>query len=184
MKIFLDMDGVLVNMLDSIMEFHNKRILNWPKGCYNLAAPFDMTKAEIFDPLDQDFWANLPWTCDGRDILDTCIAVVGIYNICLITEPTHSASANGKIQWIKREIPGIDYIITNKKAHCAGPRNILIDDCDTNIDEWDGPSILVPKVWNSEHVRSDIINIPALICQKLMECEILFKEPQDGQRKV
>ena len=159
MKIYLDMDGVLVDWLGGVERLHNISLTPYPcPGSWHCIEYLGLNTPEFWNKLDREFYANLHWTEDGHKILATCINAVGKENICFCTSCTlQGGCAAGKIDWLQREIPELsrNYAIVPHKHFCSGPNRILIDDGDHNILEWNGPSILIPRIWNSGYKNLD-----------------------------
>lgn len=147
LKLFLDMDDVLVDLNGAILERFGKNFHEYTN--------------EMFGEIDADFWANLSWCSLGNEILDSCVRKFGESNICLLTAPSnHHGCFDGKMEWIKRNIPTfIDRVLVGKpKYFCAGLNGVLIDDLDKNIidfESWGGRGILYPQPWNT---KSEILN--------------------------
>ena len=88
---------------------------------------------------DEDFWTNLPWMPEGKEIWDS----IKDYNPTILTSPMDQngcpESIFGKQKWIKREL-GLDInkrvIFSHDKYEHAvrgGVIGVLIDDYDKNI---------------------------------------------------
>ncbi len=157
MKLFLDMDGVLVNFNKGIHDAFNKPYdyatlsskwtfwNDWPN------VTFDM----VDDACTHEFWAELPWMHDGEEIFELAIGYFDFNDIYLLTSPMPNlGSPSGKWDWVARNLAGLkkQTIITNvDKGLFAGPDCVLIDDKNENIDAFraaGGRAILVPRPWN------------------------------------
>lgn len=152
MHVFLDMDGVIVDWTKAAMEFHG---LNYPQypcpGRWDWVGHLGLSPKVFWKPLSREFYANLPWTEDGPEILKIIVDTVGWDNITILTSPIlQGGCAAGKIDWLQREIPELDrqFLIGPQKHLLASPNNVLIDDAQHNIAKWNGPRILVPRIWN------------------------------------
>jgi 5'(3')-deoxyribonucleotidase len=155
MRVFLDMDGVLVNFNKGTFEafglnydYHHPALNEW---CYYKY--FGISFEKFNAVCDINFWANLEWMHDGKQILDEIASRFG--NIYLLTTPMpHPGSGTGKILWIEKHLPRYAKrtIITQASKHIlAGPDCLLIDDKDENVSEFvaaGGMGILVPRPWN------------------------------------
>lgn len=121
------MDGVLVNFIKGYYDLTGRDIT----GTYN-------TDREFWLPIDEaglDFWVNLEWKPDGKKLWD----YIKKYNPELLSSPSkQNESRVGKRQWVERELPGVHLILrsAHKKQEFANPNAILIDDRDTNVEEW------------------------------------------------
>ncbi|MCK4824353.1 hypothetical protein KA005_51855 [bacterium] len=155
--IFLDMDGVLVDIRKGIHGAFNK-----PYDYLTLSPLWkfwddwsDVTFEMVNAACVSEFWAELKWTHDGRDILQTIWRTFNSKNIYLLTTPMPNLeSAFGKMMWVNAWLP--EYIkrtiITQAPKHLlARPDTLLIDDKNENIDEFikaGGRGLLVPRPWN------------------------------------
>jgi hypothetical protein len=126
-KIYCDMDGVLVNFIKGYLELTGRDIT----GQYH-------TDKSFWEPIDKagvDFWVALEWTPDGKELWD----YIKKYNPDLLSSPSiQNDSRVGKSLWVKRELPGTHLILrsAHKKQEFAAPDSILIDDRESNIEEW------------------------------------------------
>jgi len=159
MKIFLDMDGVIVDFMKGAHAFHKLSYdpYPYPVGQWDFTDYLLMDDEAFWGPLGFKFWAQLPWMPDGHEIW----RMVMDYDPVLCTSPTlHVECASGKMQWIKNNLPQMmrRTIITPSKEMCAHPNALLIDDADHNVDKWranGGVAILVPRKRNSRYAEAD-----------------------------
>lgn len=163
-RVFLDMDGVLADFTSGMHKaigVDYDPLAPWP---YRFGPEgWDWNK-EIGWPFedmsrlcDYNFWEQLPWTRDGRGILRIVLSHVDIDRITLLSTPMpNPMSESGKVAWIKKNLP--EYLkrmvlCREKKSILAKiPGAVLIDDNDSNIEQWEdagGYGILVPRPWNS-----------------------------------
>ncbi len=149
-QIFLDMDGVLVNLQCPLKDMHGIDV--------NLAFhrhELKLTTEELWSKTDAGWWAGLPWMDDGRAILAICEEAVGAENVFLCSTPAEwPGSADGKIRWIKEQAPNYArrFVLTPTKAACANPRTLLIDDYENNVIDFrmaGGAVLLCPRPWNA-----------------------------------
>lgn len=156
--IYVDLDGVLCDMVGPALEIHQRQDLlaGWPKGVYDLEKAIGITMDEFWAKIDEkgyDFWANLPAYEWMRDLMRTCYQYSE--RVVLCSKPSRSHySSGGKHQWIAKHFGRRfrDFIITPQKYHAAGPNRLLIDDCEKNIIQWQragGMGLLFPQPWNS-----------------------------------
>ncbi|RKY06079.1 MAG: hypothetical protein DRP65_12230 [Planctomycetota bacterium] len=159
MKIFLDLDGVLVDFVGGIHRAFGKEY------SYN-SAPIKWNFFEHWSPkvhscdinraCTVDFWANLDWMCDGREILRKIDEELDVSDdLFLLTCPMHNPQSwTGKRLWVERHIPHlVDRLIVTPafKGIFASDNAVLIDDKDENIAKFveaGGRGILVPRPWN------------------------------------
>lgn len=156
MKVFLDMDGVLVDFRRGVCEAFDRDdpSTNWIfwenwKG---------VTTKDVDAICDIFFWDLLDWTSEGICIEQAVRQKFSPENIYLLTTPMpNSGSGTGKLRWIKRCMPWAynrTILSYAPKSLFAGPDTLLIDDKDENIEEFraaGGQSILVPRLWNELH---------------------------------
>lgn len=153
--IFLDLDGVLVDLVKGICEEFE---LDLPKE--GAALSYDLRELEVPGLMDWlrgdgpgvDFWARLPaypWTSELLEL------VQARGETWLLTKPTESASCwAGKVLWVQRVLgeAWVDRLIQCRhKELLAGPGRLLIDDLDSNVDEWvaaGGEGLVWPQMWN------------------------------------
>ena len=126
-KVYVDLDGVLVNFKKAIEaiglkldDLDNKPGMAWSR----------IAKA------GENFWAHAPWMKDGKELWD----FVKKYNPTILSAPTTAnSSKTGKRIWVKNELgQNIEVILCKKseKQNYADEKSILIDDFDKNIDQW------------------------------------------------
>ena len=162
-KVFLDMDGVLVDFVSAACRRHRmenpyENVKNL--GIWAVETVWGMSDDDFMAPLKgSDFWEGLEWTADGRVILKMVEDAYGKENITLLSRPPKRApeAYAGKVQWILNNLPDYadKFLLGRDKNPCANG-NILIDDYDRNINEWreaGGIGILVPRAWNSAYSK-------------------------------
>ena len=152
MNIFLDMDGVLVDLYGKIaLELFNKPYLELTQNeILNAKAIWrDKKRATIFFNNFggvESFFANLPeFESKTQQIIEIIVGFDPFYKIC--SKPAQidiEASKKGKIRWIKKHLnknPPSEIILTQNKAKWAisenGQPNILIDDYFPYIQSWE-----------------------------------------------
>lgn len=161
MKCLLDMDGVLVDFVRGAIELHDlpANLYDDPKslGDFDIVKLSGLKPQDFWKDMGFDFWASLPWTADGMNILNLVLSKFGDKNICLLTSPCMTEGCiEGKLYWIRRNLPDFSrrFLVGPAKEFCAGPNNYLIDDSDHNrrtFEAHGGNCILVPRPWNSMH---------------------------------
>ena len=154
MKIFLDMDGVIVNFHKEVIKRFNYKG-EWPKGEYDCTKVLGMSVRNFWNELDcLRFWADLEIYPEAEEIIRMCEEYVGQENICLLSTPTdHPDCLSGKLKWLQRCIPNYsrNYIFTPHKRFFAHNDALLIDDHERNIDlftQYGGRTFLYPRPWN------------------------------------
>ena len=149
---FCDLDGVLVDFKRGFIELSTNpdhlSIGEFEKK-YGKPAAF-----KLIDEAGVDFWKNLNWTEDGKELWD----YLKQYNPIILSSPTtHESSKIGKAEWIKLNL-GIDVqfidnplnfntdtriIFANHKHDYVKPAislfektPVLIDDYRKKLDKW------------------------------------------------
>lgn len=167
MKIFLDMDGVLVDFQRPALARHGIRYNVYPSACgwdivkaCNLLKPgCDMTPERFWKGVEgKDFWAGLPKTSLCQPLIDLLLWEVGFNNVCILSSCEIDGSIDGKRAWIKANLPKKlhdKHFFGRPKEFLATPDSLLIDDYDGNVDKWiaaGGIGLLVPAQWNRLHL--------------------------------
>ena len=130
-KIFVDMDGVIVDFIRGWKEigisdksFHEYEDI--------------VGKSKIYEQLREkggvSWWADLKWLPDGKELWN----YIKKYNPLILTTPaTFQESKDGKKIWCDRELgPDVPLIFSKEKGEYATPNGILIDDYQKKIDNW------------------------------------------------
>lgn len=158
--VYLDMDGVLCDLVGAAMRTHAREDLlkpgAWPKGVYTLEDVLGISTAEFWEPIDArgvEWWARLRPYLWMRNLIKIARSVAD--EVAVLTKP-HStyACVAGKHQWLMAHFGEdfSDYILSPVKHHLAAPGRLLVDDCDANIEAWKragGIGVLLPQPWNS-----------------------------------
>lgn len=136
--VYLDMDGVLVDFLGGVERVFNTKL----HPSIPMHTHIGLSLKDFWDRLDgKDFWVNLNWAENGKEILNTCIKTVGKESVYICSAPTlDPQSAAGKLEWLKENIPDIyysrRYVFTPHKELLANNDSWLIDDNKSNIDKF------------------------------------------------
>jgi 5'(3')-deoxyribonucleotidase len=170
-KIALDMDGVLVNFNKGASERHGIPLTYAEYRC-SLQKHWQLTQKEFWSKCEGlDFWENLEWMPDGKEILSLVEESVGRDNVAICTSPSRDIMCPaGKMAWIRREIPWLErrMIITPIKYWCASRWTILIDDNPEKIDAFvnaGGLGCLVPRQWNDNAGKNTLGYIAEFIAR-------------------
>lgn len=173
MRVYLDIDGVLVSFLGSLHKSlgvpYSYEDYPYERGKWNMLTDIKgfsgvpTTFEQCNDCCTDVFWRNLEWMHDGRDILTTVVKKFTYANeVHLLTTPMPNfGSWTGKAQWVNKHIPVFNerlIISTASKSLLAGPDTLLIDDRDKNVEEFiaaGGQACLVPRPWNKSHSMAD-----------------------------
>lgn len=163
MNILLDMDGVIVEWNKPAMAMAN--ITEYPcPGTWNWTKHLGLGKS-FWDKLDEEWYANLEWSEDGKEIYQICQEFGDVYILTSCTLVPGCLA--GKMRWIQREAPELQRkaLIGAPKILCDTGENILVDDGEHNFKEWTGPGILIPRIWNK---YKDInISVPEFLRRNL-----------------
>ena len=128
--IYSDMDGVLVDF--------NERFKRFSKGIppTEYEQKFGKDKFwELVDGIGVRFWVGMDWMSDGKQLWD----YIKSYNPTLLSSPSRADhSRMGKRIWRKRNLPSTKLVLAQArhKQNYANPNSILIDDRESNIDQW------------------------------------------------
>jgi len=129
-KIFSDMDGVLTDFDESF------------KKASDGIAPRDYEKKfgkdkfwELIDGSGVGYWVGMPYMPDGEQYWD----YIKDYDVELLSSPSRSNTSRlGKRLWVRNNMPGVKLTLAQAylKKNYAAPNHILIDDRESNIDQW------------------------------------------------
>lgn len=156
-KVFLDMDGVLTNFHKGVCDAFDYPYKLEEMRRYDFWQEWsrDVTRKDVNCICNQDFWAELEWHEEGKEIMNLVANAYGIENVFLLTCPMpNMGSWTGKKVWVGSMAP--DYvkrlIVTHAPKKCfAASDTLLIDDKEENVDEFikaGGQAILIPRPWN------------------------------------
>ena len=128
-KIFSDMDGVITDF--------NNRYKNYA-GMMPAEYEKKFGKDKFWELADKEgvaFWVGMPWMEDGKTYWD----YIKKYDVELLSSPSRSATSRlGKRLWVRNNLPGIKLTLAQayNKQNYAAPNHILIDDRESNIEQW------------------------------------------------
>jgi hypothetical protein len=155
-KLFLDMDGVIVDFEEGVRKRYNAAWwypTEWKIPYEKFSTNFKTFWADLNNEI---FWAYLPWTEDGKRV----VSLVEPFRPTILTASLLPQATAGKLYWLKKNYPDTmkegqrRVLIANgheAKQSVAGPGKILIDDNEDNIADWEaagGAGILYPRPWN------------------------------------
>ena len=131
-KIYLDMDGVLFDVVKNIEKTTGRTIDQWTK----------LGRKQRWDPIiaKKDFWSDRPWLAEGKNLS----AFVKKYNPHILSayvEHAHDPNCiPGKTKWAMKNTgitrDKINLVMRSQKKNYARPNTILIDDYDKNTKEF------------------------------------------------
>jgi 5'(3')-deoxyribonucleotidase len=157
MRIFLDLDGVIVDYVPGIAAFFGMPVDElygkWPPGVYEICHALGKGKdvwAEVWDA-PETTWSEMPEFPWSRTLFEKCNETAETF---ILTSPINSGTCvSGKVKWI-HSFAGRDYrkyILTHFKYNCARWDHVLIDDREYNVGLWEkegGEGILFPSHGN------------------------------------
>lgn len=165
MRVFLDMDEVLVDFVDGCCAAHNvtKAELNARRvpGEWSILPALGITDEQMWKPINEDgslFWEaleSLPW-------MDTLVQSVAelTSDWHIVTAPSRcDTSYTGKVRWLKKQF-GQDFdrfLLTPHKQLFANPYSVLIDDRMDNVTkfvQYGGHGILFPTLGGPLHAQA------------------------------
>lgn len=158
MRIFLDLDGVIVDFANGIIDWYNlncspKDFKKWN----DVFKFFNGTEHDFWNNLTDDFWVNLNFTKEAKTIL----TLLEDFKPCILTSPGWTG-AGGKQKWLRKNLPKYfkeeRYLIGPAKHYLAHAFSLLIDDSENNVEKFreaGGNAILVPRPWNSLRDKED-----------------------------
>lgn len=155
LKIFLDLDGVLVNWSGGVCKLKNidpyspEAKAKLEKDTFLEGSVFGTTE-DINDAVmsaGYDFWMNLellPW---AHALVNMCRKYGEVY---FLTAPgLFHAGAHAKLDYIWKHFDSRNYILTKHKYLCANEHCILIDDMKKNIRQWTEAGG-IPFLWTNQ----------------------------------
>lgn len=191
-KCYIDMDGVLADIISSICEglkidnpYDDPK--NYGYDDLTKIPGLDVTKKEIFATMETyEFWTDMKVLPNAKTIVNTALERYGSENVTILTSATSkSVSLAGKFDWIKKKFPKIkNFIISVNKGFCSASNHILLDDRIHVVDNFiahGGKSILVPALHNSRHedynryFKGENIEVRDYLIEKMKKVENVYK---------
>lgn len=166
MRLFLDMDDVIVNYVHNVAKHYeiplDEFYKRWPLGVYEIYHAIGKPDGEVWAEMREvsdEFWSTMPEFPWSRKFYDTCCQ----YGETLIlTSPINSPTClSGKLKWLYKFTGDPyfnNYIMTKMKWTCARWNHILIDDKEANVKQFikeGGRAVLFPSHGNHLHDRLD-----------------------------
>ena len=164
-RIFLDMDGVLVDFVGGALKIHG-----WTQGQlqsamvlgeWDLTKPMGLTQDEFWKPIHEageQFWIDLrplPW------ITEMIGLAVSLGDCWIVTAPTRSPSSySGKVKWLQNWFGHnmIRVILTSQKHFLAQKDTLLIDDRTETVQRFvkaGGRGVVFPTLHNRLYYCAD-----------------------------
>lgn len=149
--VVLDLDGVLADFTGACCKLFDK--------------PNDVDKWDFFKEWGlsaEEFWKTVHGQGPHfyRDLVDPIPGLNEVTEaaetlgdrVVIMTSPSdHPNSYYGKKEWCDLYFPGTELIVGSAKELLAGPRSLLIDDNERNVEkfrEHGGHAVLHPQPWN------------------------------------
>lgn len=153
MRVFLDMDGVLVDLLADWLPYLNeitgKNLEYGDINMYGLESVYGIPFSKIRKPLHKPgFWENLPMY-PGADEFVAKLVKYG-HEVYIATTPFPAELCCwGKKQWVKKNLPFIplDRVIFIHDKHLLRG-DAMVDDKPQNMVGFPGMRILFDQPWN------------------------------------
>lgn len=164
--VYIDLDGVLVDMISEIERIFKTSLTPWPVlGEFQISKASNLLEKDLQVVFSEvEFWRNLKPYNYAFELVKFIEDKVGKENTYFLTAPCLNGNCyKGKFEWVEEYFPEFikqkRLIIASAKHTTASYRSCLIDDNDRNIDEYNkygGKGILVPQGWNSAHSLSEM----------------------------
>jgi hypothetical protein len=134
--IYLDLDGVLVDLEAAVLQLAGKDPATVTKRDYTLDNI--LPEGTSFWGLLQDAglreqFANLGWLPYGKRVLEVCESIGPVTIGTSAGHLSEQGIRRGKADWLAREIPHLPVRYERKKGTLPGDGHVLIDDLERNI---------------------------------------------------
>jgi 5'(3')-deoxyribonucleotidase len=184
-RILLDMDGVGTDFVGAFMTLvgmtatqQAKVYEEWTPGEYNINRVLGLSGNAMWQRISKagiEFWSDMP-EYPWFDKFYADLSAIAPVTFCTSPGSSHTAAA-GKVIWLQKKFGDKfnKYVLTPHKELLSMPGNILIDDCDENINEFnkgEGMGILFPRPWNTAG-RSES---PEDACERIRRRVFLARE--------
>jgi hypothetical protein len=161
-RIYLDMDGVLCDLLPGIAELYGRLFdpEDWPPGEYDVSVGFGIPRITLWNHIGKvggaSFWAGLTQTEHYEELVELS-RLFALKPPRVLSSPTRFPSSYaGKAAWlIERDwqLPNAAFLGA-EKWQLSKPGRVLIDDNSDNCIDWEaegGSAILFPTISNELH---------------------------------
>lgn len=166
-KVFLDLDGVLVDFVSGALKSLGITNYKVPPGEYNIEKweGVNISTKEFWSAIDKTneyFWAELPKYPWADELVELCESYGQLF---ILTSPSRNPYClAGKMIWVQKNFKKLQrkIILTPHKYLCAAPNRVLIDDSNQKCEDFDaygGKTILFPQLWNTNHSLVDMDKI-------------------------
>lgn len=168
-RILLDMDEVLVDFVGGALRAHGWSRYDFYKrhtpGSWAIERTMGLTAKQLWEPINaagEQFWLDLEPLLWASDVVELVESFTADWHV--ISSPSRCpTSYTGKVVWLKRYF-GTDFdrfALTPHKQIFANPSAVLIDDRDSNRDEFiaaGGRAITFPSLHNRLYREPDPVN--------------------------
>lgn len=160
MKLILDLDNVFIDFVRAIQKLHGDSRPYLDCTCDMAELLYPGHHQLMWSRVTQVWWAQLPWTPEGKEFYRKLLELFDPDDICIATAPPSIAGKyvystgyfDGRIWWIEQNMPEIKHIsITHSKYFKASPDSLLIDDMDHHCErflEKGGKTFTPSRPWN------------------------------------
>lgn len=162
-KLFLDMDGVLVDFVNPALQALGRTEKDTDIAHWDMAQQLSISNNEFWKAQDQlpNFWLDLKPYEGAKDFYRQLTAMTDVY-IC--TSPSlHDNCASHKLRWLDEHLgrdARMSAIVTAHKSLNACLGRILIDDSVKHIETWEkegGWTFLFPRPWNTKRHQAQTV---------------------------
>lgn len=166
LNIFLDMDGVISDFASAALRAHGSDLTidQWPVGVWDIETVLGISSSQFWAKVNTyGFWRNIapyPWLGELVELIETYDP-----NWRIATSPSACGQClAGKYDWLREYIEPqfhraffvaddnkARYHSRPGKSQLAHPDTVLIDDKDSNVDQFvfaGGNAIRFPQPWN------------------------------------
>lgn len=159
--ILVDLDGCLKQMVGHSLAHHGRTI--HPRDFGDdvvVQAGLADNPAAFWNPLGREFTASIPWTDEGKALIEGINKIKGVL-VGILSSPWNTPGCrDGKQDWVTREIPDLKshVLLGRTKYLVASPKHLLVDDNEDQVRAFrfhDGHAVLVPRPWNSRKNELD-----------------------------
>ena len=155
--ILLDLDGVLCQFVKGVCDLYSldydQIMRDWKPGVWDIFSQIDVDKNKFWRRINANFWKNLIPYKEAYKLIDLCKQLTD--NVYICSSPgTCIPAYEGKILWLERYLPGIEFVLTQHKELLARSKTILIDDNSKTNGKFlqnGGMIVEYPRIWNASH---------------------------------
>jgi hypothetical protein len=169
-KIALDADGVLMDFVTAAYSYTAEKLVpgehcspktiewfyqDYPRGSYDMHAALGLSKQACWDLLDTvAFWKTVQPYSGAHEFVNQVLrlATRKFASVFLVTKTTRNpVTAGAKAEGLAQFGLPVYVVWAGDKSPFDDGRTLLIDDCEENCNDWCGPVIEFPQLWNPRH---------------------------------